>query len=131
MAMFKAKFRKYWCDYYSEYTEIRTSSIDEILEYVYKTHKESVYPQASRFWCSGKSSTWFASLEANNSLIEKCGYRGSLWLEQITYFKGDGSDEIIIFSKCDRYISPKANEAFDAFGKIAKDRDENKNFGDF
>lgn len=70
-------------------------------------------------------------LEADNSLIEKCGYRGSLWLEQITYFKGDGSDEIIIFSKCDRYISPKANEAFDTFGKIAKDRDENKNFGDF
>ena len=131
MAMFKAKFRKYWCDYYSEYTEIRTSSIDEILEYVYKTHKESVYPQASRFWCSGKSSTWFASLKAKNSLIEKCVYRGSLWLEQNTYFKGDGSDEIIIFSKCDRYISPKANEAFDAFGKIAKDRDENKNFGDF
>ena len=56
MAMFKAKFRKYWCDYCSEYTEIRTSSIDEILEYVYKTHKESVYPWASKFWCSGKSS---------------------------------------------------------------------------
>ena len=70
-------------------------------------------------------------LEADHSLIEKCGYRGSLWLEQITYFKGDGSDEIIIFSKYDRYISPKANEAFDAFEKIAKNRDENKNFGDF
>ena len=131
MATFKAKFRKYWCDYYSEYTEIRTSSIDEILEYVYKTHKESVYPWASNFRCRGKTSTGFAFLEANNSLIEKCGYRGSLWLEQITYFKDYGSDEIIIFSKCDRYISPKANEAFDAFGKIAKNRDENKNFGDF
>lgn len=131
MAMFKAKFRKYWCDYYSEYTEIRTSSIDEILEYVYKTHKDSVYPQVSTFWCRGKRSTGFALLEADNSLIEKCGYRGSLWLEQITYFKGDGSDEIVIFSKYDKYISPKANEAFDAFGKIAKDRDENKNFGDF
>ena len=131
MATFKAKFRKYWCDYCSEYTEIRTSSIDEILEYVYKTHKESVYPQASNFFCSGKRDTRFALLEANHSLIEKCGYRGSLRLEQITYFKGDGSDEIIIFSKYDRYISPKANEAFDAFGKIAKHRDENKNFGDF
>ena len=131
MAMFKAKFRKYWCDYCSEYTEIRTSSIDEILEYVYKTHKESVYPQASKFCCHGKSGTWFALLEANNSLMEKWGYRGSLWLEQITYFKGYGSDEIIIFSKYDRYISPKANEAFDAFEKIAKNRDENKNFGDF
>lgn len=41
MATFKAKFRKYWCDYYSEYTEIRTSSIDEILEYVYKTHSRT------------------------------------------------------------------------------------------
>ena len=131
MGIFKAKFRKYWCDYYSEYTEIRTSSIDEILEYVYKTHKESVYPQASNFWCRGKRNTRFAILEADNSLMEKCGYRGSLWLEQITYFKGDGNDEIIIFSKCDRYISPKANEAFDAFEKIAKNRDENKNFGDF
>lgn len=80
MGIFKAKFRKYWCDRYSEYTEIRTSSIDEILEYVYKTDKESPYPRASNFWC-------------------KCGYEGSLWLEQITYFKGDGSDEIIIFSR--------------------------------
>lgn len=131
MGIFKAKFRKYWCDYCSEYTEIRTNSIDEILEYVYETHKESVYPWASKFWCRGKSSTGFAFLEAHNSLREKCGYRGSLWLEQITYFKGDGSDEIIIFSKYDRYISPKASEAFDTFGKIAKDRDENKNFGDF
>ena len=33
MGIFKAKFRKYWCDRYSEYTEIRTSNIDEILEY--------------------------------------------------------------------------------------------------
>lgn len=131
MGRFKAKFRKYWCDYYSEYTEIRTSSIDEILEYVYKTHKESVYPRASNFLCRGKTSTRFAFLEADNSLIEKCGYRGSLWLEQITYFKGDGSDEVIIFSKSDEYISPKTNKAFDDFAAIARQRDENKNFGDF
>ena len=93
--------------------------------------EQSIYPWASKFWCRGKRSTGFAFLEADNSLIEKCSYIGSLWLEQITYFKGDGSDEVIIFSKHDRYISPKANEAFDAFEKIAKNRDENKNFGDF
>lgn len=129
--MFKAKFRKYWCDFHSEYTEMRASSIDEILEYVYKQHKESVYPSASRFQCKGISNVQFAYLEANFSLQEKFGYRGSLWLEKITYFKGDGSDEVIIFSKSDKYISPKASKAFDDFAAIARQRDENKNFGDF
>lgn len=129
--MFKARFRKYWCDIVSEYTEIRAGSVEEILEYVYKTHKDSVYPGVSRFQCRGERPTGFAFLEANNSIQEKAGYRGSLWLERITYFKGDGSDEVIIFSKSDRYISPKASKAFDDFALVAKKRDENKNFGDY
>lgn len=129
--MFKAKFRKYWCDNHSEYVEIRTNSIDEILEYVYDCHKESIYPNISSFHCKGKRGGLFAFLEASCSLPEKWGYRGSIWLEKITYYKGEGSDEVIIFSKSDKYISPKANKAFDDFAIIAKQRDENTNFGDY
>lgn len=129
--MFKAKFRKYWSDYHSEYVEIRANSIDEILEYVYNCHKESVYPSISSFKCRGERKGIFAFLVANCSLQEKWGYRGSMWLEKIAYYKGDGSDEVIVFSKSDRYISPKASKAFDDFAIVAKQRDENKNFGDY
>lgn len=133
--MFKAVFRKYWCDFASEYEEIRLGSIEEILEYAYKQHKDSVYPNFSSFNChgdcEGKYGHRSGCLEVNHSLKEKFGYRGSLWLEKVTYYKGNGSDEVIIFSKSDRYISPKANKAFDDFAIVAKQRDENKNFGDY
>lgn len=129
--MFKARFRKYWADFLSEYEEIRANSIEEILEYAYKVHKNSVYPSISSFRCKGERKCTFAFLEASCSLQEKWGYRGSMWLEKITYFKGDGSEEVIIFSKSDKYISPKASKAFDEFAIEAKRRDENKNFGDY
>lgn len=129
--MFKARLKKYWCDYLSDYIDIRTNSIEEILEYVYSIHKNSPYPAVSSFNCSGGAGKFSAYLEANCSLPEKMGYRGSVWLEKITYYKGDGSDEVIIFSKYDRYISPKASKAFNDFAEIAKQRDENKNFGDY
>ena len=35
--MFTARFRKYWNDFISEYVEIRTNSINEILEYAFDT----------------------------------------------------------------------------------------------
>lgn len=41
------------------------------------------------------------------------------------------TNEVIIFSKSDKYISPKTNKAFDDFAAIARQRDENKKFGDF
>lgn len=129
--MLKARFKKYWCDFISEYTEMRAGSVEEILEYVYKVHKDSVYPAFSSFRCRGERKTGFAFFEASCSLQEKGGFRGSLWLERITYYKGDGSDEVIIFSKSDRYISPKASKAFDNFAAVAKQWDENKNFGDY
>lgn len=127
--MFRAKFRKYWCDFVSEYKVLCANSVEEILEYVYKIHKDSVYPHISRFLCSGGKDNRGGYLEASCSLKEKAGYRGSLWLESITYHGGD--DEVIIFSKSDRYISPKTSKIFDEFAKTAKHRDENKNFGDF
>lgn len=127
--MFRARFRKYWCDRYSEYTDITANSVKEILEFVYKVHKDSVYPAYSKFCCCGKWEYGNAFLEANASLPEKCGFRGSLWLERITY--GSPNGEVIIFSKNDGYISPKASEAFNSFREIAKQRDKNKNFGDY
>lgn len=127
--MFKARFRKYWCDYCSEYTDIITNSVEEILEFVYKVHKDSVYPAYSKFRCSGRWKCGNGFLESSCSLLQKCGYRGSLWLEKITYSSPNG--EVIIFSKNDGYISPKASEAFNSFKEIAKRRDENKNFGDY
>lgn len=129
--MFKAMFKQYWCDFCSEYKEIRANSIEEILEYVYKVHKDSVYPNVSIFYCRGDRKNIGGYLEANCSIQEKFGYRGSLCLERITYYKGDGSEEVIIFSSNDRYISPKASKAFDDFAVVAKQRDESKNFGDF
>lgn len=126
--MFKARLRKYWCDFHSEYLEINRGSVEEILEYIYEVHKESVYPSVSSFSCGvGISGNGYA--EASCSLQEKFGYRGSMWLEKITY-TGNGN-ETIIFSKSDRYISPKTQKAFEEFAKIAKQRDANKNFGDF
>lgn len=128
--MFVARFKKYWCDYISEYKEIDTNSIEEILEYVYEIHKNSVYPKQSQFFCRGsRPKMTGGNLEANYSLQEKWGFRGSIWLEKITYYGSDG--EVIVFSKSDSYISPKASQAFDDFAKIAKQRDENKNFGDY
>lgn len=126
--MFKARLRKYWCDYISDYVEISRSSVEEILEYLYEVHKESVYPNASSFCCGiGMSGNGYA--EANCSLQRKGGYRGSMWLEKITY-TGNGN-ETIIFSKYDGYISPKTMKIFEEFSKTAKQRGENKNFGDF
>lgn len=129
--MFKARFKKYWCDYVSQYETFCASSIEEILEHAYRVHKDSAYPHASRFFCRGDRDNRGGYLEANCSLEEKCGYRGSLWLESITYCKGDGSNEVIIFSKNDHYISPKASKAFDNFAAIAEQRSNSKNFGDF
>lgn len=126
--MFKARLRKYWCDYISDYVEISRSSVEEILEYLYEVHKESVYPNVSSFCCGiGMSGNGYA--EASCSLQEKGGYRGSMWLEKITY-TGNGN-ETIIFSKYDSYISPKTKKIFEEFSKTAKQRDKNKNFGDF
>lgn len=127
--MFKARFRKYWCDYCQDYETYCAGSVDEILEYVYKIHKDSVYPNISRFMCSGGKNNQGGYLNAECSLKEKAGYRGSLWLESITYHNGE--DEVVIFSKSERYISPKTSKIFDEFAKTAKHRDENKNFGDF
>lgn len=128
--MFVARFRKYWCDFISEYEEIDANSIEEILEYVYEIHKNSVYPKQSKFFCRGSRLEMTGGyLEANCSLREKWGYRGSIWLEKITYYGSDG--EVIVFSKSDGYISPKTSQAFEDFAKIAKQRDENKNFGDY
>lgn len=129
--MFRAKFRRYWCDFASEYVNIRTYSIEEILEYAYKVHKNSVYPAYSSFVCCGGRQGSCGCLEARCSIQERWGYRGSLWLEQITYCDGLGGGEVIIFSKHDRYISPKASKAFDDFAAVAKQREEHKNFGDF
>lgn len=127
--MFKARFKKYWCDYCYEYVTIETQCLNEILEYAYSVHKNSYYPQVSKFSCSGNRGSWSAYLETSNSLPKRYGRRGAMWLEQITYF--NGAEEVIIFSQCDEYISPKASIAFDEFEKIAKQRDANKNFGDF
>ena len=127
--MFTARFRKYWNDFISEYVEIRTNSINEILEYAYKVHKDSVYPTVSRFDCVGKSKYseggW---LNVNFALKERMGNRGSLWLERITYH-GDKGD-VLVFGKNDDYISPKTAKAFDDFAQVVKKREENK-FGEF
>lgn len=126
--MFKARFRKYWCDFISEYKEITTNSIEDILEYVYKVHEDSVYPAFSRFYCRGGRPVGKGGyLEASCSLPEKYGYRGSMWLEKITYNGPNG--EVIVFSRSDSYISQKASKAFDDFAEIAKQR--GKNFGDY
>lgn len=127
--MFKAKFRKYWCDFASDYEVYSANNIEEILEYVYKIHKNSVYPRISRFMCKGGKDNRGGYLKACYSLKERYGYRGSVWLENITYYSC--VDEVIIFSESDHYISPKASKIFDEFAKTAKYRDENKNFGDF
>ena len=128
--MFRARFRKYWCDYASEYEDVIANSIDEILEFVYTVHKDSVYPAFSKFYCRGSRPTRKGGfVEASCSLPAKYGYRGSIWLEKITYAGSSG--EVIVFSRSDDYISPKASEAFDNFAKAAKQRDENKNFGDY
>lgn len=127
--MFTARFRKYWNDFISEYVEIRTNSIKEILEYAYKVHKDSVYPTVSRFDCVGKSKYseggW---LNVNNTLKGRMGNRGSLWLERITYH-GDNGD-VIVFGKSENYISPKTAKAFDDFAQVVKKREESK-FGEF
>ena len=125
--MFKARFKKYWCDFISEYKEITTNSIEDILEYVYKVHEDSVYPAFSRFYCRGSSPAGKGGyLEASCSLPEKYGYRGSMWLEKITYNGPNG--EVIVFSR-NEYISPKTSKAFDDFAEIAKQR--GKSFGDY
>lgn len=127
--MFRARFRKYWCDSTWGDEIVPASSVEEILEYVYKIHKDSVYPGISRFLCRGDRDNKGGYLEASCSLKEKWGYRGSIWLESITY--QNSGNEVIIFSKNDRYISPKASVIFDEFAETAKYRDANKNFGDF
>lgn len=129
--MFKARIRNYWCDYCDEYIEITRNSVEEILEYFYGIHKNSVYPAYSHFLCHGQQENRRGILETNHTLQAKCGYRGSVWLEKITYYKGDGSEPIIIFSSYDKYISPKASKLFDEFGKSAKEKDKHKNFGDY
>lgn len=127
--MFMAKFKKYWCDSKSEYETFCANSIEEILEYVYKIHKDSVYPHISQFLCRGERDARGGYLEASCSLEEKWGYRGSLWLEDIIYH--NNGEDTIIFSRVDKYISPKASKIFDAFAETVKHRDEYKNFGDF
>lgn len=127
--MFRATFKKYWCDYVSEYKDLCVNSVEEILEYAYKIHKDSVYPHSSRFLCSGGKNNRGGYLEVSCSLKQKWGYRGSMWLESITYHS-DG-DEVIIFSKSDHYISPKTSKIFDEFAQTVKHHDKNKNFGDF
>ena len=125
--MFRARFRKYWCDFISEYKEITTNSIEDILEYVYKVHEDSVYPAFSRFYCRGcRPAGNGGYLEASCSLPEKYGYRGSMWLEKITYRGPNG--EVIVYSR-NEYLSPKTSKAFDDFAEIAKQR--GKSFGDY
>lgn len=123
--MFKARFKKYWCDYCKEYTEKTFSSVEDILEYVYKVHKDSVYPAVSQFRCCGKWDFGNGFLSASYSLPERMGYRGDLELERIIY-----NGDTVIYERS-KYISPKASEAFNEFAKIAKQRDENKNYGDY
>lgn len=127
--MFKAKFRRYWNCFISEYVEVTTKGLGGILEYAYDIHKESVYPSVSRFDCVGKSKYseggW---LNVENTLKCRMGNRGSLWLESILYYGSDG--EVIIFSKSDNYISPKTAKAFDDFAQVVKSREEKK-FGEF
>lgn len=128
--MFRARFKRYWCDSAYDYKEITANSINEILEFAYKIHKNSPHPKQSRFYCRGIRSPYkCGNLEVDNSLPEKRGYIGSLWLEKILYNGPNG--EVIVFSKHDEYISPKTNAAFDAFAEEVKKREENKNFGEY
>ena len=48
--MFTARFRMYWNDFISEYVEIRTNSINEILEYAYKVHKDSLQIKSQAYF---------------------------------------------------------------------------------
>lgn len=125
---FKATFRKYWCDYCQEYTEIYRDSVQEILEYAYAAHRDSVYPQHSKFYCTGKRKYGEGgSLEVSCSLLERMGYRGSLWLEKIVCFKDD--EQVIVFEKGE-YISPKTAEAFDDFAELVGKRKKTE-YGEF
>lgn len=130
--MFKARIRNYWCDYCQEYTELTKGSIEEILEYFYDIYENSIYPGYRQFICHGDQGDYRRGiLHTSCAVKERCGYRGSVWLEKITYYKGDGSEPVIIFSEHDHYISPKASKAFDDFAISAKEREKNKNFGDY
>lgn len=129
--MFKARIRNYWCDYCQEYTDITRGSIEEILQYFYDIHQNSIYPAYSEFICHGQQKNYNGILHTSFAVKERCGYRGSVWLEKITYYKGDGSEPVIIFSEHDHYISPKASKAFDDFAIAVKEREKNKNFGDY
>lgn len=129
--MFKARIRNYWCDYCQEYTDITRGSIEEILKYFYDIHQNSIYPGYSKFICHGQQKDYNGILHTSFAVKERYGYRGSVWLEKITYYKGDGSEPVIIFSEHDHYISPKASKAFDDFAIAAKEREKNKNFGDY
>lgn len=126
--MFKARFVKYWYDYCKEYVTLRFNNVEEILEYVYQIHKHSNNPYVSQFNCRGDRKNCGGYLNADCSLDEKYGYRGSVWLESITY--SNNSEEIIIFDKYDRYISPKTSKIFDEFAAKAKQRNQ-KIYGDF
>lgn len=128
--MFKAIFQKHWCDFEFEYEEIEFDSIEKILDYVYMRHKNSIYPSFSSFYCRGCKPIG-GCLEAHHSLKERFGYKGSLCLEKILYYKDNSNDEIIIFSKDDKYISPKATKAFNDFAIVAQQKDKNKIFGDY
>lgn len=128
--MFRARFKRYWCDSAYDYKEITANSINEILEFAYKIHKNAPHPKQSRFYCRGICSLYKCGiLEVDNSLPKKCGYFGSLWLEKILYNGPNG--EVIVFSKHDEYASPKTSAAFDAFAEEVKKREENKNFGEY
>lgn len=128
--MFRARFKRYWCDSAYDYKEITTSSINKILEFAYKTYENAPHREQSRFHCRGIRSPYkCGNLEVDNSLPEKCGYLGSLWLERILYDGPNG--EVVVFSKYDQYISPKTSAAFDAFAEEVKKREENKNFGEY
>lgn len=127
--MFRARFTEYWCDSCMNTKTLCFNNIKEVLEYVYEKHKNSNYPQSSRFSCRGDRNGIGGYLDADCCLDEKYGYRGSIWLEEITYSNTD--EVVIVFSKYSKYISPKTSKAFDDFSNIAKQREMNKKFGDF
>lgn len=128
--MFKARFKKYWCDYVStEVVTLKTTTIEEIFEYAYKIYKDScVESWRKRFSIKGSSRGISGFLAIDNVLPEKGGYYGSMWLEEITYY---GSvEETIVFLR-NKYTSPKTSEALDKFARVVKQREESKKFGDF
>lgn len=130
--MLKATFKKYWCDFVWDYDVIHAEFIEDVLEHAYRIYKDSPYPKVSNFFCRGsRSFDKGGYLESAFALPQKSGYRGSLWLEKIEYYERVGSKKaVIVYSRIDKYISPKVSDAFDKFAiKIAKN-DDTANFGE-